>query len=164
MNEFGNALQSLGHTHYKYDQSLNTKERELVVQNFTLRGGVILSMKCLDEGVDIPSISHSIILASSQNPRQFVQRRGRVLRFAGSEKLRAFIWDVIAMPQINSEDTTKALILAEIARASEFAAYSENSIGVLARLTAMLAEHGLSIEDCERREMELDDNIRESGQ
>ena len=47
---------------------------------FRRYGGILLSIRCLDEGVDIPSVSHALILASSQNPREFIQRRGRVLR------------------------------------------------------------------------------------
>ena len=43
-------------------------------------GGVLVSIRCLDEGIDIPEISHALILASSQNPREYIQRRGRVLR------------------------------------------------------------------------------------
>ena len=43
-------------------------------------GGIVIAIRCLDEGVDIPSVTHALILASSKNPREFVQRRGRVLR------------------------------------------------------------------------------------
>ena len=113
-------------------------------------------MRCLDEGVDIPSISHALILASSQNPRQFVQRRGRVLRFAGEQKKRAYIWDVMAMPKIGAEDTTRALILAEFGRSREFAQYAENASGVMARLNGVLARHGLLPEDIESRETEAE--------
>lgn len=151
---FQDALSEVGLSSMKYDGDLSTAERNLTVEHLTSRGGIVLSMKCLDEGVDIPSISHALILASSQNPRQFVQRRGRVLRFAGEQKKRAYIWDVIAMPQIGSEDTTKALILAEFGRSKEFAQYAENSLGVVARLNGVLAKHGLLPEDIEIQETE----------
>ena len=137
-----------------YDGDLSSEARALVEEHLTHRGGIVLSMRCLDEGVDIPSVSHALIMASSQNPRQFVQRRGRVLRFAGKNKRRAYIWDIIAMPQIGFEDSTKALITAEIARAIEFASYSENASGVTARLGAFLAKYGLSVADCLITEVE----------
>ena len=56
-----------------------------------------------------------------------------MLRFAGEEKRRAYIWDVMAMPLLDAGDQTRALILAEVARAVEFAAYSDNPT-VVARL------------------------------
>lgn len=151
---FQEALKSLNLTSMRYDSDLSTEDRELTVEHLTSRGGIVLSMKCLDEGVDIPSISHALILASSQNPRQFVQRRGRVLRFAGEQKKRAYIWDVMAMPQVGAEDTTKALILAEFGRAKEFAEYAENSTGVVARLDGVLAKYGILPEDIQQLEME----------
>ena len=53
-------------------------------------GGIVVAIRCLDEGVDLPALDHALILASSSNPREFIQRRGRVLRrFPG--KFRAVI-------------------------------------------------------------------------
>ena len=153
---FKTALTNMGLSSMRYDSDLSTEERKLTVDHLTSRGGIVLSMRCLDEGVDIPSISHALILASSQNPRQFVQRRGRVLRFAGEQKKRAYIWDVMAMPKIGAEDTTRALILAEFGRSREFAQYAENASGVMARLNGVLARHGLLPEDIESRETEAE--------
>ena len=57
----------------------------------------LVAIRCLDEGVDIPAIETAVILASSGNPRQFVQRRGRILRpYPG--KQRATLFDMIVMP------------------------------------------------------------------
>ena len=147
-------LEQNGYRVMVYEGDTPMQERQLIADHLALRGGIVLSMKCLDEGVDIPSISHAVILASSQNPRQFVQRRGRVLRFAGEEKRRAYIWDVMAMPLLDAGDQTRALILAEVARAVEFAGYSDNPT-VVARLEGMLAEYGLSIGDCMQVEEEV---------
>jgi superfamily II DNA or RNA helicase len=61
------------------------------------RGGVLVAIKCLDEGVDVPSVTHALILASSKNPREFIQRRGRVLRIA-PEKSLAYVHDAIVLP------------------------------------------------------------------
>ena len=159
VSELASGLEKLGLSYMRYEGDTPVSERQLVADHLTQRGGIVLSMRCLDEGVDIPSISHAVILSSSQNPRQFVQRRGRVLRYAGKEKRRAYIWDVITMPQVDSADQTKALILAEVARAVEFAEYAENS-SVKTRLEVMLAEFGLSVDDCMRTEEE----VSESGE
>jgi len=84
-------------------------------------GGILVSIKCLDEGVDIPAVSHAFILASSQNPRQFIQRRGRVLRKSTGKHL-AVIHDAIVVPvDPESESDQISLLKAELVRALEFA-------------------------------------------
>lgn len=84
-------------------------------------GGILVSIRCLDEGVDIPDITHALILASSQNPRQFIQRRGRVLRTADL-KFKAVLHDAIVVPiDIDGEPEQAALVKSEFCRAIEFA-------------------------------------------
>ena len=57
----------------------------------------LVAIRCLDEGVNIPSIETAFIMASSTNPKEYVQRRGRVLRkFPG--KKRAVIYDFVTLP------------------------------------------------------------------
>ncbi len=87
---------------------------------FTNRGGVLVAIKCLDEGIDIPLINRALILASSTNPREYVQRRGRVLRRTAG-KYSAGIFDVIV---IGSDG--KAIMPSEVVRAMEFARDSRN--------------------------------------
>lgn len=83
-------------------------------------GGVLVSIKCLDEGVDIPTVTHALILASSQNPRQFIQRRGRVLR-AAPRKYLAYIHDAIVVPvSVDDEPEQLSLLKSELLRAIEF--------------------------------------------
>ena len=73
-------------------------DRKMTLDHFEQNGGILVSIKCLDEGVDIPNVTHALILASSKNPREFIQRRGRVLRKARNKSL-AFIHDVIVLPR-----------------------------------------------------------------
>lgn len=91
------------------------------LQAFNALGGIIVSIKCLDEGVDIPSTSHALILASSKNPREFIQRRGRVLRIHQG-KIVAHIHDVITIPFLTSEPQQgeSSLLRSELARAIQF--------------------------------------------
>jgi superfamily II DNA or RNA helicase len=85
----------------------------------------LAAMHCLDEGVDVPSTQTAYILASSSNPRQFIQRRGRVLRrFPGKES--AVIFDLIAVPpprQLGELElkTERSIIKRELRRFAEFA-------------------------------------------
>ena len=88
----------------------------------------LIAIKCLDEGVNIPSIKTAFILASTSNPKEYVQRRGRVLRkFQGKEY--AEIYDFITMPRpldsvsdLPEEEKQKdmALLRRELNRVREF--------------------------------------------
>lgn len=112
-------------------------DREATLDRFTRNGGVLVSIRCLDEGVDIPSISHAVILASSRNYREFVQRRGRVLRTA-PDKTVAYIWDLLVLPSAahGQADEYDGLVFGELIRAAEFAhgALNQNARIVLDRL------------------------------
>ena len=92
------------------------------LDDFREYGGILLSIKCLDQGVDIKEISRAVILASTQNPRQYVQRRGRVLRLHDGKNF-ARIWDVIVIPSGVDEEESP-YVLSELRRAKEFAATS----------------------------------------
>lgn len=95
----------------------------------------LVAIRCLDEGVNIPSIKIAFILASSTNPKEYIQRRGRVLRkFPG--KNHAIIFDFITLPRPLDEvknfsaDELRAdegLVRREIRRMKDFAAIAENS-------------------------------------
>jgi superfamily II DNA or RNA helicase len=114
------ALKSAGIEALEYHSAMQG-DRERTLSHFTKNGGVLVSIKCLDEGVDIPAVSHALILASSKNPREFVQRRGRVLRrFPG--KQIAFVHDAIVVPAApeDEEEPNAAILMGEIARAIEF--------------------------------------------
>ena len=98
---------------------------------FKIFGGVLVSIGCLDEGVDIPTVSHALILASSQNPRQFIQRRGRVLRRSPG-KYNAVIYDVLVVPpSIQEEPDQIAILKSELARALEFAKTAQNQFAAV---------------------------------
>lgn len=89
---------------------------------------VLVSMRCLDEGVDIPDARVGYLLASSTNPRQFVQRRGRLLRPAPGKE-HAEIFDYIVVPPDGSSqapEVERALVRRELQRAAEFANTSMN--------------------------------------
>lgn len=101
-------------------------EREALLRNFangTYRA--LVAIKCLDEGVDVPVAQNAIIRSSTSNPREHVQRRGRILRsFPGKE--RAVIYDILVFPKDNTKYGSK-LINKDIKRYIEFAKNAENS-------------------------------------
>lgn len=91
-----------------------------VLKQFEAVGGIVVSIRCLDEGVDIPAADHALLLASSRNPREHIQRRGRVLR-TSTGKSHARLFDAITLPRhIDIEDDTWKVTAAEIVRAASF--------------------------------------------
>lgn len=112
-------IESLGVSTLEYHSEM-AGDKTASLDWFSKFGGVMVSIRCLDEGIDIPSISHALILASSQNPRQFIQRRGRVLRKSDGKNI-AVIHDAIVVPDsLDQEPDQEALIIAELSRAVEF--------------------------------------------
>jgi superfamily II DNA or RNA helicase len=123
----------LGLDSLQYHSSMSGN-KEQTVRLFEANGGIVVSIRCLDEGVDIPSVTHALILASSKNPREYVQRRGRVLRrFEG--KSVANIHDVLVLPSVleeslAEEDPKLNIIAGEITRSLEFGRSAMNPAAI----------------------------------
>lgn len=121
-------------------------EREKLRRQFEsgeLQG--LVAIKCLDEGVDIPAIQTAVILASSSNPRQFIQRRGRVLRpHPGKE--RATVFDMIVLPpdlDRNTLEVERNLLRKELKRFIEFADLADNAGEARIKLLELQKRYGL---------------------
>ena len=112
----------------QFTQETSDEERERMQSDIASnRCDGIVAIQCLDEGVDIPEIETAFILASSSNPKQFIQRRGRILRKAPN-KDKATIYDFVVTPPRYSEvsDMDKRLLSKELKRCIEFAELAEN--------------------------------------
>lgn len=119
----------------RYTAETKRPERRKVLQRFSDRElQAIASMRCLDEGVDVPAARTAYLLASSSNPRQFIQRRGRVLRQAPG-KAMADIVDFIVVPPEEASDlqpeSERKMVGRELARVTEFAYLAENEAETL---------------------------------
>jgi superfamily II DNA or RNA helicase len=104
-------------------------ERERILEDFRL--GIIdamVAIRCLDEGIDVPACGTAYILASSRDPRQFVQRRGRILRRSPGKEMATIHDFVVVLPegQEGASDYAKQLIKSELARVAEFSSLSQN--------------------------------------
>jgi DNA phosphorothioation system restriction enzyme len=115
----------------KFIAETSLDEREELKEklaNGDLQG--LVAIRCLDEGVDIPSIQTAVILASSTNPRQFIQRRGRILRKdSKSGKTSADIYDMIVVPPEDDHvsEIERRLLRRELSRFTEFADLAQNA-------------------------------------
>lgn len=120
----------------RYTSRETPEERHIISERYKNGNDLqaIVAIKCLDEGVNIPSIKTAFILASSTNPREYIQRRGRVLRkFKGKDY--SYIYDFITLPfPLNQIDKysenliTNFVSLArnEVERMKEFSSLAEN--------------------------------------
>jgi superfamily II DNA or RNA helicase len=104
----------------------------------------LVAVKCLDEGVDIPSTELAVVLASDASERQFIQRRGRVLRTA-PKKRAATIIDVLVVPP--PSEAAVDLIDSEINRVVRFARVARNRMTLLRDLSQKLAPYGVTPSD-----------------
>ena len=123
-------------------------ERDWILQSFE-EGDIqmLIAMKCLDEGVDIPSARVGIILASTTNPREFIQRRGRLLRRAKGKQI-ADIYDMIVAPEFDNADQSEVITSArkimekELMRVDEFALDAVNSVDVSTKILGRMLTMG----------------------
>lgn len=121
----------------------NMNDRIKLVEAFN-KGDIsaLAAIRCLDEGINIPSIESALILSSNDDYREFVQRRGRILRTYKNKKY-ANIYDVIVLP--SPDMTTWASI--EFRRYYEYARLAINSEELLENLNDELYSYGLTLED-----------------
>lgn len=128
-----------------------SEDRENILEEFAAgRLEVLTSMKCLDEGVDVPQSRVAIFCSSTGNPRQFIQRRGRILRQSkATHKHLAIIHDLVVVPEINSltesYNLEKNLIKTELNRVRNFALLAENCNDTLQILNNTLNHYNLSL-------------------
>lgn len=101
---------------------------------------IVAAIRCLDEGVDVPAVTTAYLLASSGNPLQFVQRRGRLLRQSPG-KSKASIFDLVVAPKSKSA-RHDALLERELRRVEAFASSALNRDEALARIAPMLDAFG----------------------
>lgn len=122
----------------KFTSEESMETRTIIKEQFQKgdRLQAIVAIKCLDEGVNIPSIRTAFILASTTNPKEYIQRRGRVLRKA-ENKPYAIIYDFVTLPRtldsvsgltIEQAQRDLPLVKNELARIKEFGRLSMNSM------------------------------------
>lgn len=158
INHVKRVLNSMDYKASQFTASENMTERMELVDAFN-KGEIsaLAAIRCLDEGINIPSIKSALILSSNDDYREFVQRRGRILRlYDGKES--AVIYDVVVLP--SNEMTEWAKI--ELRRFREYAKLSLNYEETESELEDMLMQYGLSIEDVDVYDYEeMEDEIDE---
>lgn len=156
-----NAVLSLllehGYDAYEYHSDMQGDRAE-TLKYFEMNGGILVSIRCLDEGVDIPSVTNALILASSKNPREFIQRRGRILRkYPG--KYFANLYDAIVVPTVSCDEedgSESSIVLSELSRAIQFGEWAENP-SCVSDLKTIARRYGINYQDLVNGGVEDDD-------
>ncbi len=143
-----NILDSLGYKASQFTADESMEDRMKIVESFN-RGMIdaMVAIRCLDEGINIPSIEGALILSSNDDYREFVQRRGRILRtyynkYKEIEKTIANIYDVIVLPS----DDNMAFAAIELRRFNEYARLAENKEECMEELSDLLIRYGVDEE------------------
>lgn len=156
-NILGNEL---GMSVAQFTSKENIEVRTTIKEQFQ-RGDrlqAIVAIKCLDEGVNIPGIRTAFILASTTNPKEYIQRRGRVLRKAPNKPF-AVIYDFVTLPRpldsvasLTAEQAQRdlALVKNEMARITEFGRLSQNSMAANNLIWDIQEAYHITGEDTEK--------------
>ena len=143
-------LTNLGLRVAKFTAEESAAERQELLKMF-ISGHLqaLVAMRCLDEGVDVPSTRTAYILASSSNPKEFIQRRGRILR-KSLGKERAEIHDLIAVPPIDYRQyptatfrTERKIVGRELERFNEFAGMALNKFEACDKIWELAKKYNL---------------------
>ena len=145
-NDILRITNSAGLKAHEFVHDVDGKTRRAVLDAFS-KGDIeaIISIKCMDEGVDVPSTKTAVFLASTTNPKEFIQRRGRVLR-KSKGKTYASIYDFIVIPPHGADkDAAQSILRRELPRFSEFADAAVNKYVARGKMLSILEEFGMQM-------------------
>jgi superfamily II DNA or RNA helicase len=148
INRYTQIVMDVDDSIFVQQYTAKTINREGVLQQFASGDiDVLCSMKCLDEGVDVPRAELAIFCASTGNPRQFIQRRGRILR-QHPDKTLATIYDLVVAPQTfdkASFSAERSLVMSELRRVANFSKLAVNSQDSFERLEHILEYYDINL-------------------
>jgi superfamily II DNA or RNA helicase len=147
---YSNIVRSISPNTHVAQYTSESEDKENLLRSFENgKIDVLLSMKCLDEGVDIPRTEQAIFCSSTGNPRQFIQRRGRILRRHPAKKF-ARIFDLVVIPIVaygspNFESERK-LVQKELERVVHFAYMAINKYEAVEGLKKICEYYQLNLD------------------
>ncbi len=145
-------ISPIGYRTHKFDSTVKNEDRNLLLKKFDEgEMDILVAIRCLDEGVDVPSTKIAYFMGSNSNPKQFIQRRGRVLR-KFPEKDYAEIYDLVVIPNVSISDhfengraLDESILKKELPRVLEFADCSDNKIEALSEIKPVIIEYNLEL-------------------
>ena len=124
----------------------NRWQRREILQRF--KNGeteALVAIRCLDEGIDVPACRTAYLIASSRNPRQFIQRRGRILRRSEGKEYAKIYDFVVVLPEsaISSAQESSDFLRNELSRVADFAQNSLYPVSSIEPLMPWLRQYAL---------------------
>jgi len=153
IDEYTKIISNINNSVFVKQFTSNTPNRNKIINDFS-QGitHVLTSMKCLDEGVDVPRAELAIFCSSTGNPRQFIQRRGRILR-RHKDKTYAVIHDLVVIPSSSNADETyemeRGLVRKELERVVNFSYLADNKSNTYQIFREILDVYNLNLNDFE---------------
>ena len=150
IDEITRSLNNIGYRVHRFDHRVSNLDREKILQAFD-QGDIqiLVAINCLDEGVDIPRAEQAVFCSSTGNPRQFIQRRGRILRTHPNKKF-AKVYDLIVIPQVEygskSFESEKKIVEKELERVVHFAYMAINKYEAVEDLKRICEYYGLNLD------------------
>lgn len=147
---YSNIIRSISPNTHVAQYTSESDDKQNLLRSFESgKIDVLLSMKCLDEGVDIPRTEQAIFCSSTGNPRQFIQRRGRILRRHPAKKF-AKIYDLVVIPMVAygspNFDSERKLVQKELERVVHFAYIAINKYEALEGLKKICDYYDLNLD------------------
>lgn len=150
IDEMTVPISKLGYRTHKFDSTVSIKDREDILKAFDDgKLEILVAIRCLDEGVDVPSTKIAYFMGSNSNPKQFIQRRGRILRKCEGKQY-AEIYDMIVMPDKsissrfdNGDSLDLSIINKELPRLLEFASCASNEVEAMNIVKRELEQYDL---------------------
>ena len=150
IDEMTVPISKLGYRTHKFDSTVSIKDREDILKAFDNgKLEILVSIRRFDEGVDVPSTKIAYFMGSNSNPKQFIQRRGRILRKCEGKQY-AEIYDMIVMPDKsissrfdNGDSLDLSIINKELPRLLEFASCASNEVEAMNIVKRELEQYDL---------------------
>ena len=126
--------EAISDAYFTYSGKTKTDVRKKILEQSVKHKRPIFAMYCLDEGIDVPEFKGAVLVASSRSKRQYIQRRGRILRVSKKEEI-AQLYDIIVFPPKQDdaiENSISELIMEiESERFNELSSDAENKYSAL---------------------------------
>lgn len=142
------ATEKMDDTSFVFDGRTEPWQRKIILEQAVDHKKPIFSMYCLDEGIDVPEFQGAILVASASSERQYIQRRGRILR-GGTKGKIADLYDIIVFPELQESvtvnDTARKIIENELKRVAELSNDALNKYEVIINVNSYLKKVGFDI-------------------
>ncbi len=157
-------LHSHGWSSSRFTAEESQSDRRRILDNFRYSYiDAIVAIRVLDEGFDMPQCQTAYMLASSTNERQFIQRRGRILRECPGKE-SAVIYDYLMTPPAGYDSAVfRNMVAQELIRAIEFARFCKNSDEAMRIVRDIVSRYGLNMEQLEEQVMHMELRLHNSN-